>query len=55
VNGVAVIELRPRIIVEPTYPSIFTAGIRFTGGTAQSDQDAFVVRVDEGGTVVINQ
>jgi hypothetical protein len=55
VNGVAVIQPRPRVIVQPAFPSIFTGGIRFTGGTAQSDQDAFVVRVDEGSTVIGNQ
>jgi hypothetical protein len=55
VNGLAVIEPRPRLIVQPVFPIIFTAGNRFTGGTAQSNQDAFVVRVDEGSTVVVNQ
>jgi len=52
VNGVAVIKPRPRVVVQPLFATIFTAGIRFTGGTAQSNQDAFVVRVDERSPIV---
>jgi hypothetical protein len=52
VNGVAVIKPHPRLIVRPIFPTIFTAGIRYTGGTAQSNQDAFVVRVDEESVIV---
>ncbi len=55
VNGVAVIKSRPRVVVQPAFPTIFTVGYRFTGGTAQSNADAFVVRVDEGSTIVVNR
>ena len=53
VDGVAEFTAKPRIVVEPAYPTIWAAGMRFTGGTAQSDADAFVVRLDEGGNIVI--
>jgi hypothetical protein len=53
VNGVAVIKPHPpHVIVQPVFPTIFTAGIRYTGGTAQSNQDAFVVRVEEKSVIV---
>ncbi len=56
VNGVAVIKPHPpRVVVRPIFPVIFTADIRYTGGTAPSNQDAFVVRVDEKPRVVVNQ
>ena len=52
VNGVAVIKPHPRVIVRPVFPTMITAGIRYTGGIAQSNQDAFVVRVDEEWPIV---
>ena len=56
VDGVAVIKPQPHLHVQgPVYPSIFAAGIRYTGGTAQSNQDAFVVRLDEGPVVIHTQ
>ena len=54
INGVAVIKPRPRVAAQLTFATIFTAGVRLTGGTAQSDTDAFVVRVDEGSTLIGN-
>jgi hypothetical protein len=47
INGVSVIEPKPSTIAQLVFPTIFTAGFRFTGGLAASNQDAFVVRVDE--------
>ena len=46
INAVAVFQPRSRLPV-PTYPSIFTAGYRYTGGTAFANRDAFVVRLEE--------
>lgn len=54
INSVAVVRPTPRIVVVPTYPTIYTAGFRFTGGTAASNIDAFVVRLDEA-PVIVNQ
>lgn len=55
VNGVAVIKPSPpRVIVQPVLSTLFTAGIRYTGGTAQSNQDAFVVRVEEKSPIVVH-
>lgn len=54
INSVAVLKPRPRIAAQPTFATIFNAGIRFTGGHELSDTDAFVVRVDEGTLVVLN-
>jgi hypothetical protein len=54
INGVAVIKPHPRVIIRPILPTIFTAGSRFTGGTAASNQDAFVVRVDEAPIIVVH-
>jgi hypothetical protein len=51
---VAVIKPHPRVIIRPILPTIFTAGSRFTGGTAASNQDAFVVRVDEAPIIVVH-
>ncbi|HMK23601.1 MAG TPA: SBBP repeat-containing protein, partial [Terriglobales bacterium] len=51
INGVAVIKPHPRVVVQPVFPTIFTTGFRFTGGTAQSNADAFVVRVDEASRI----
>ncbi|HKF70507.1 MAG TPA: SBBP repeat-containing protein [Stellaceae bacterium] len=53
INAAAVIKPHPRVIVRPIFPTIFTAGDRFTGGTAASNQDAFVVRVDEAPIIVV--
>ena len=51
ISGVAVV--RPRSFgAVVTYPTIYTAGYRFTGGTAASDQDAFVVKLDEAPVIV---
>jgi hypothetical protein len=36
------------------FPTLFIAGIRYTGGTAQSNQDALVVRVDEETPIVVH-
>jgi hypothetical protein len=52
IDGVAVIKPHPRKIIRPISPTIFTAGSRFTGGTAASNQDAFAVRVDEETIIV---
>ena len=52
INGVAV-DKRPPIIV-PTYATIYTAGVRLTGGTAASNQDAFVVKLDEAPVIVVH-
>ncbi|MGC2201642.1 MAG: SBBP repeat-containing protein, partial [Stellaceae bacterium] len=53
INGVAV--NRPRPIIVPTYATIWTAGVRLTGGTAASNQDAFVVKLDEAPVIVAHQ
>ena len=51
ISGVAVV--RPRSFgVVVTYPTIYTTGYRFTGGTAASNQDGFVVKVDEAPVIV---
>ena len=51
ISGVAVV--RPRSLgVVVTYPTIYTTGYRFTGGTAASNQDAFVVKLDEAPVIV---
>ena len=55
INGVAVIKPHPRVIVRPIFPTIFTAGFRFTGGTAASNEDAFAVRVDEAPIIVVHR
>jgi hypothetical protein len=52
-NGVAVSRRRP--IIVPTYATIWTAGVRLTGGTAASNQDAFVVKLDEAPVIVANR
>lgn len=46
IDGLAVIKPRRRVGL-PTYAIIFTAGYRFTGGSAPSNKDAFVVKLDE--------
>ena len=51
ITGVAVV--RPRSLgVVVTYPTIYTAGYCFTGGTAASNQDAFVGKLDEAPVIV---
>jgi hypothetical protein len=52
INSVAVVRPTPRSPVVPTYPIIYTAGYRFTGGTAPSDLDAFVVQLTEAPSVI---
>jgi hypothetical protein len=46
INGVAV--TRPNLALGlNAYPTIYTAGMRYTGGKSASTQDAFVVKLDE--------
>ena len=52
INSVAVVQPTRNLGVVLTYPSIYTAGYRFTGGTAASNQDAFVVKLDEAPVIV---
>jgi hypothetical protein len=52
VNSVAVVDTRARDV--PTYPTIYTAGYRFTGGTAAGKEDAFVVKLSEA-PILVNQ
>ncbi|WP_433983811.1 SBBP repeat-containing protein [Tunturiibacter empetritectus] len=52
INGVAVIKPKERIVELPTYPTIYTAGTRFTGGMGLSNEDAFVVKLDETPVIV---
>jgi len=52
ISGVAVVK--PHSVVLPTYPIIYTAGYRFAGGTAASNEDAFVVKLSEA-PVIVNQ
>ncbi len=54
VSSVAVVQARPHTVVVPTYPTIYTAGYRFTGGTAAGNEDAFVVKLSEA-PIVVNQ
>jgi hypothetical protein len=54
VTSVAVVQSRPHTAVVPTYPTIYTAGYRFTGGVAAGHEDAFVVKLSEA-PVVVNQ
>jgi hypothetical protein len=54
ISGVVAIKQNPRIPVIPTYPVIYTAGYRFTGGTGSSNKDAFVVKLSEE-PVIVNQ
>jgi hypothetical protein len=53
INGVAVVKPKSfgGLI---TYPTIYTAGMRFTGGKAASNEDAFVVKLTEA-PVLVNQ
>jgi hypothetical protein len=55
INSVAVVRPTSKFPIVPTYPIIYTAGYRFTGGTAASDEDAFVVQLDEAPTTIGNQ
>ena len=52
INSLAVVQPTHNLGVVLTYPSIYTAGYRFTGGTAASNQDAFVVKLDEAPVIV---
>ena len=54
INSVAVVKPKALLGVVPTYPTIYTAGYRFTGGKAASNQDAFVVKLTEA-PVIVNQ
>jgi hypothetical protein len=54
VEGVAVSKPPTHVVGLPTYATIYTAGMRYTGGHAQANQDAFVVKLSEA-PVVINQ
>lgn len=53
IEAVTAVKPRPRLPVVPAFATIFTAGYRFTGGTAASNEDAFVVRLDEKPGVVL--
>ena len=46
VNAVAVRKPQSNLPVV-TYPLIYTAGYRYTGGTAYANRDAFVMKLDE--------
>jgi Beta-propeller repeat len=53
INGVAVVK--PKSLNGLlTYPTLYTAGMRFTGGKAVSNEDAFVVKLSEA-PVIVNQ
>jgi len=54
IYSVAVFQPRPRVVALPTYPTIYTAGYRFTGGVSPGHQDAFVVKLSEA-PVIVNQ
>ncbi|MBB5329771.1 SBBP repeat-containing protein [Tunturiibacter gelidoferens] len=46
INGVAVTK-PTSTLGQIVYPTIYTAGMRYTGGKSASNQDAFVVKLDE--------
>jgi len=54
INGV--VAVLPKAVVNGliTYPSIYTAGMRFTGAKSASNEDAFVVKLTES-QVIVNQ
>jgi len=52
INAVAVTQAKPHPL--PTYPSIYTAGYRYTGGVASGHEDAFVVKLSEA-PIIVNQ
>jgi hypothetical protein len=54
IDSVAVIQPRSHTVVVPSYPTIYTAGYRFTGGVGPGQEDAFVVKVSEA-PVIVNQ
>jgi hypothetical protein len=54
INSVAVFQPRSHSVVVPSYPTIYTAGYRFTGGVAPGHEDAFVVKLSEA-PVIVNQ
>jgi hypothetical protein len=53
INAVAVTK-PTSTLGQIVYPTIYTAGMRYTGGKSTSNQDAFVVKLDEE-PVIINQ
>jgi hypothetical protein len=46
INGLVVTQPFPRLPIF-TYPTIYTAGYRYTGGLNAANTDAFVVKLDE--------
>jgi hypothetical protein len=54
ISGVVVVKPVSPVGGFPTYPTIYTTGYRFTGGTTASDKDAFVVKLKEA-PVIVNQ
>jgi Beta-propeller repeat len=52
ISGVAVTEPPLRTVGLPTYPTIYTTGMRFTGGKSASNEDAFVVKLTETPVIV---
>jgi hypothetical protein len=52
ISGVAVTEPPLRTVGFPTYPTIYTTGMRFTGGKSASNEDAFVVKLTETPVIV---
>ena len=54
ISGVVVVKPVSPVGGFPTYPTIYTTGYRFTGGTAASDKDAFVVKLKDA-PVIVNQ
>lgn len=55
VEGVKVVKPVPHIVAQLTYPTVYTAGYRFVGGTSGSNQDAFVVELTEAPQIVVAQ
>jgi len=52
IDAVAVTQAKPLAL--PTYPSIYTAGYRYTGGVSSGHEDAFVVKLSEA-PIIVNQ
>ena len=55
ITSVAVAQPRSPTVVVPSYPTIFTAGYRFTGGVGPGHEDAFVVKLSEAPVIVNHQ
>ena len=53
INGVAIYQAHPRFLVTPTYPKVYVAGYRLTGGSTVIYEDAFVSMLDENPTISV--